>query len=179
TDDVETEILAVITRSFRGCVWKIPIAITRHVDLLEDGDAVQFVEGGIEVSGIECRHVVSAFIRKQGKLLLLKRSEKVGSFRGRWATVSGYIEEGDTPLSRARLEIMEETGIRKAVLLKKGEVVLARSGNRVFAVHPFLFETNEEVILDWEHSEYRWIQPMEIDSYNTVPKLKEALRKVL
>jgi hypothetical protein len=32
--------------------------------------------------------------------------------------------------------------------------------------------------IDWEHDEARWINPDEIQSYDTVPKLKETLESV-
>ncbi|MEM4160599.1 MAG: NUDIX domain-containing protein [Thermoplasmata archaeon] len=179
TNEIERGIEGVVTRRFSGVRQEIPVGVTEHLDVLEEGDTVILGERGIELLGVELKPVVSAFIRKQGRILLLRRSEKVGTFQGMWATVSGYIEEGDTTLSRARKEIAEETGIRKVRLLRKGDYVLARGGNRVFAVHPFLFETEEDVILDWEHTEYVWIAPEEITNFHTVPKLADALRKVI
>ncbi|MCX8173199.1 MAG: NUDIX domain-containing protein [Thermoplasmata archaeon] len=173
------EILGVIARKFSGHVQPVPVALTEYLDILGEGDTVKFTGQQIEVPELECSHVVSAFIRKQGKILLLKRSDSVGTFRGMWATVSGYIEGDETPLFRARKEILEEIGIKRPKFLKAGRIVLARSGNRVFAVHPFLFETDGEISLDWEHTEYRWIAVEEINHYNTVPKLTEALLKVI
>jgi hypothetical protein len=32
--------------------------------------------------------------------------------------------------------------------------------------------------LDWEHDQYKWIRPAEIENYDTVPRLKEALDRV-
>jgi hypothetical protein len=65
-------------------------------------------------------------------------------------------------------------------LLKKGNMVYARDKAVVWAVHPFLFEVKKkEIMLDWEHMDYLWISPGEIDNYSTVPKLKETLKSVL
>jgi hypothetical protein len=36
-----------------------------------------------------------------------------------------------------------------------------------------------QIQLDWEHTEYTWILPDEISSYETVPKLAESLSRVL
>lgn len=177
--EIEREIVGVITRRFSGPRLEIPVGVTGHLDLFEDGDCVRFLNGWIELLGVEMKPVVSAFIRKGEKILLLKRSENVGTFQGLWATVSGYIEEGEEPLTRARKEIAEETGLRNVRLLRKADCVLARSGNRVFAVYPFLFETEEEVSIDWEHTEYKWITLEEITNFQTVPKLVEALRKLI
>jgi hypothetical protein len=35
------------------------------------------------------------------------------------------------------------------------------------------------VKIDWEHKEYRWINPVDIDTYDTVPGLKNTLERVL
>ncbi|GAI08379.1 unnamed protein product, partial [marine sediment metagenome] len=59
-----------------------------------------------------------------GEILLLRRSERVGSYRGRWAGVSGYIEK--TPDEQAMVEIEEETSLRGETtsLINKKEVLL-------------------------------------------------------
>ena len=47
-------------------------------------------------------------------------------------------------------------------------------------VHPYLFHVKDrgEIKIDWEHKELRWIQPGDIDNFETVPKLKETLARV-
>lgn len=154
-----------------------------QTDLFRTGDEilVDADHGYVEIEGLEVVHVVTAFLRSAGGILLLKRSQEVKSFPGHWAGVSGFLEEDEDPLLRARLEIHEETGISVAELVSSGDVVYAR-GDRgpVWAVHPFLFEVDRrDVSLDWEHIEFRWIAPEELDKYETVPKLAEALRSAL
>jgi hypothetical protein len=46
-------------------------------------------------------------------------------------------------------------------------------------VHPYLFHTyTNQIKIDWEHDEYKWINPPEIANYECVPKLKDALGSV-
>jgi len=47
-------------------------------------------------------------------------------------------------------------------------------------VHPYLFHIKDrgKIKIDWEHKELRWIQPRDIDNFETVPKLKEVLARV-
>lgn len=124
-------------------------------------------------------HVVSCFIKRNEKILLLKRSEKVRSYRGKWATVSGYVEKNEMPEETALKEIREEVGIG-AKLIKKGEIIHVKDKEGNWFVHPFLFEIRSgNIKIDWEHTEYRWIRPEEIKNYDTVPMLKEALENVL
>ena len=124
-------------------------------------------------------HVVSCFIKKDDKILILKRSEKVGSYRGKWATVSGYVEKNEKPEQTALKEIREEIGA-EAKLIRKGEIIHVKDKEGEWFVHPFLFEIKSgKIKLDWEHIEYKWIKSEEIKNYDTVPMLKESLENVL
>lgn len=126
------------------------------------------------------KHVVSCFLECNGRILLLRRSGLVGTFRGRWAGVSGYIET--TADEQALVEIEEETGLCRgeAKLVKKGSPLKVEGENVRWVIYPFLFQVKDKdkVRIDWEHSEKRWITPEEIDDYQTVPGLKEALARV-
>ena len=131
------------------------------------------------MTALKQKKVVTSFIRHQGKILLLRRSEKVGSYKGRWAGVSGYLEES-SPLAQALKELYEETG------LTESQVELVKSGRPLevpdrelgicWLVHPFLFETAvpEKIRLDWEHVEMQWVEPVLLQQLPTVPKLAEA-----
>ena len=55
------------------------------------------------------KQVVTCFLESDGEILLLRRSEQVGSYQGRWAGVSGYIET--TADEQALVEIEEETSL--------------------------------------------------------------------
>ena len=127
-------------------------------------------------------HVVTCFLEYNGKILILKRSEKVRTHKGKWAGVSGYIEDGETDEQTAIKEIREETGLEEAdvELLRKGEPIHVQDGNRVWVVHPFLFRCEKDKItIDWEHTEYRWISPDELSDYDFVVFLDHALAAVL
>jgi len=86
-------------------------------------------------------------------------------------------------LERALKEIREETGLDSAQirLVRRGDPIQAQDPQNqiVWVVYPFLFESDtEHVRLDWEHDELRWIAPSEMDSFETVPHLKQAFRAV-
>ena len=128
------------------------------------------------------RHVVTCFLESNGEILLLRRSQQVGSYRGRWAGVSGYVET--TPDEQALTEIREETGLgpEDLRLLGKGETLQVddeEMGTR-WIVHPYLFHVRDRARIetDWEHVETRWITPGEIDDFTAVPRLKETLERV-
>lgn len=129
-------------------------------------------------------HVVTCFLEFEGKILVLKRSGQVGTYQQKWAGISGYLEEGNKPLQQAVLEINEETGLSQNdyYLKNEGEPLTIQDINlqRTWVVHPFRFllRNNNEIKLDWEHSEYCWVEPQKIAYLDTVPGLYEAWSRV-
>jgi len=131
-------------------------------------------------------NIVTSFIKNDNRILILKRSGKVKSMKYLWAGVSGIIERGDkTPLDRAETEIFEETGINKKEieLLKTTEQIKIESTqykNHEWNVFPFLFKVkNPKIKLNWENSDFSWIEPNEIKNYKTVPELEKILFSLL
>ncbi|HLL79508.1 MAG TPA: NUDIX pyrophosphatase [Ktedonobacteraceae bacterium] len=134
--------------------------------------------------------VVTCFLRRNDssgrqRILLVRRSQRVGSYNARWGGVSGFVEKDVSPDEQAYTEIREETGLQREQvrLLKRGAVVeyVDASIGRHWFVHPFLFEalTPDAIRLDWEATEMRWIDPGEIGQYETVPKLQEAYESAI
>jgi 8-oxo-dGTP pyrophosphatase MutT (NUDIX family) len=118
---------------------------------------------------------------------LLKRSNQVGTYRGLWGGVAGYVEEFEDPYDTALKEIQEEVGIELDAfeLVKKGNPIEfsdTYDGRRYdWVVYPFLFhvQSKEPIHIDWEHEEYRWVHPSEMRKLNTVPGLDEVVNQLL
>lgn len=129
--------------------------------------------------------IVTSFIKNSDQILILKRSEKVRSMKGLWSGVSGTIENNENPLDRAKIEIFEEIGIKEdeIKLVKKSEKMKISSSqykNHQWEIFPFLFETKKETIqLNWENSDFKWILPIELKNYETVPSLEKLLFNLL
>ena len=130
-------------------------------------------------------NIVTSFLQNNSKILLLKRSDRVKSMKGLWAGVSGIIENNEIPIDRAKIEIWEETGIEEVqvVLLKSVQEMRVRSPqykNHEWNIFPFLFQVdNPKIKLNWENSEYRWIDPAKLTNYETVPSLENILSNLL
>jgi len=167
-----------------GRVVRKPTVARVDRDVLREGETVEVngTLGRFRIEGVEEVRVVTSFLeRTDGRILLLERSSKVGSFQGHWAGVSGFLEAA-TPLEQAFREILDETGLDANVLdlVSEGAPVLARDGARVFVVHPFRFRTRStEVRLDWEHTRAEWVEPSEIRRRPTVPKLDQVWESVI
>ncbi len=125
--------------------------------------------------------IVTSFLTDNDKFLILKRSQKVKTMKGLWAGVSGIIEKNEDPLERAKIEIFEELGIpeNRISLLKSVDQIQVESPqykNHEWEIFPFLFEAKgPEIKLNWENSEYQWINADEISNYETVPNLEKVL----
>lgn len=129
--------------------------------------------------------IVTSFIQDEQKLLILRRSNKVKTMKGLWAGISGIIEKNEPPLTRAKIEIYEETGISedKIKLIKNAAKLRVNSPqyeNHEWEIFPFLFEAkNPDIKLNWENSEYTWITIDELKNYDTVPSLEKVLQNLL
>lgn len=127
-------------------------------------------------------HVVTVFLSHLGKVCLVRRSEKVGTYKGRWSGISGHLE-GD-PGEHFMVELREETSLKPGeyALLRRSETVVIpdEQHERIWFVHPFLCEVLDpsRITLDWENTELRWIDPEEMKELDTVPGLWEVYERV-
>lgn len=163
-------------------ISNIPLVDGVDISLLRTGDRVSVDgdDGSVEIMNVQETHVVTSFLENGGEILILKRSEYVGTYQGKWAGVSGYVEDGEVPLERAIKEIEEEVGLSGLQLVREGEPVVSRNEMNIWIIHPYLFHTDSRVIeLDWEHTEHRWIDPGRLHDFDTVPRLEKTLCSVL
>ena len=129
--------------------------------------------------------IVTSFIKDNEKLLILKRSDEVKTMKGLWAGISGIIEKNEEPLKRAKIEIFEEVGIieDEITLVKSAEEMRINSPqyqNHEWEIFPFLFEAkNPTIKLNWENSDFKWIQIDELKNYETVLSLEKVLFNLL
>ena len=131
--------------------------------------------------------VTILLINDEEKILILKRSNKVNTYKGMWGGVAGYIEENEEPYETAAKEIKEEVGLKEedVELLKKLDPIsftdFYKGKQYDWKIFPFLFKLKDKrkIKIDWEHSEYRWITPSQIKEFDTVPHLKEVVSKLL
>lgn len=126
--------------------------------------------------------VVTAFLRNRGEVLLVRRSNAVGTYRGRWGGVSGYVEDDtDDPVEDAYREVSEEVGVsREALTLARaGDPVRVDDEEGTFTVRPFLFDcSTREVTLNEELAAREWVPATAMLERETVPKLWAAYRAV-
>lgn len=134
-------------------------------------------------------HVVTCFLTRSDTpepcVLIVQRSQRVGSYHGHWAGISGFVEPGIPPDEQAFTEIREETNLQRdqVQMLRRGTVVehVEATLGRHFYIHPFLFAVHapDAIQTDWEAVNMRWIAPAELKDYETVPKLLEVYESAI
>lgn len=126
------------------------------------------------------RDVVSCVLRRGTEVLLLRRSDAVGTYRGLWGFVSGYAE--GSPPEAARREIAEEVGLLEACSLVRSADPLEVEDDDLgvrWRVHPFCFECESTAVEPNEEvADREWVQPPAILDRETVPRLWETYRAV-
>jgi len=128
--------------------------------------------------------VVTCVLEHDGKILVLRRSQSVRTYKGLWGGVAGYVEPGEEPLQTAYKEIREEINLSPELvqLLWAGDAhsfTDTDEGQQYdWTVYPFLFHAKDITPLktDWEHTEYRWIDPKDLPSLPTVPHFTETVK---
>jgi len=114
-------------------------------------------------------------IRKDKKVLLLKRALADTWMPGKWGLPGGVVEKGETPREGAIRETKEETNLD----VENISFYLVREENS------FLFVTRDfygDIMLDYESQAYMWASFADIDDhkkYDLVPHLRTELRKLL
>src|SRR3989338_3724795 len=123
-----------------------------------------FDDGRIDYHNAEKAFVITCFARFNDEILLLKRSDKVWTYKNKWNVVAGYLDEIKPLRQKALDELNEETKISKD---KVSKVEIAepfefhdKNIGITFVVHPVLIELKEKpkIELDFEHDEARWVK---------------------
>ena len=144
------------------------------VDLVVDLDS-----GRVSIEGLEMVEVVSNALYRDGKVLLLHRPDDDDSFPGKWSLVAGKIEKGEEPAQASVREIEEETGIKVSSPSVTLDPIYTREGSTVWKVHPMLFLTDSEPVLNDENDAYRWVDPSEISDDDTVTRTRDVVSRMV
>lgn len=121
---------------------------------------------------------VTAVVRNNGKVLILKKSPKDWNYPNKWSFCSGYAKEFESAEDTVLREIKEETGLdakiaKKGILFQKND----ENNKKSWVIMPFLCEVkSRDVKLDHENVEFKWVSHKDIKKYPTVPGLEKDLK---
>lgn len=113
--------------------------------------------------------VVVNVLRKTDKgaeYLYLKRSG--GQFQDQWWPVTGIRKEYELPIESALRELMEEVRMVPECLYDLGLEIPHMDGVSKLAGYVAFVGADSEVVLNYEHSEFKWLSYSDVFKY--IPK---------
>lgn len=119
---------------------------------------------------------VKGIIRKDGKILVVKRSHCDAHRPCAWETVGGGIDENETPHEALHREIMEEAGITIKIIEPFNVFSFKKDDGEYKIGITFICDwIGGEVVLSEEHSEYEWINSEDFMQLNSVQSLHDEI----
>lgn len=139
--------------------------------------------GQVDYTNARWAPVINCLVRHKDRILVVRRSEVLNFYPGYWNGVSGFLDDKKSLREKVEHEIEEEVGIPgnmiDSVLL--GEIFHQEESKygKTWIVHPVLVDVlTDEVTLDWEAKEYKWISPKEAEGLNLLPGFEKVLEKL-
>ena len=124
---------------------------------------------------MKTRIFTTGILLRRGKVLILKRKEDDDAYPGMWDCVGGHFEEGESAEECMTREAKEESGL-DVTIVRSGPLLEYTDGyGRAIAV-PFVIRSDSGRVSLTEHSEFRWVDPSTVPSYEAVPDMLLALR---
>lgn len=121
---------------------------------------------------------VKGIIRKDGKILVVKRALHDDHRPGVWETVGGGMNEDETPEQALAREIMEEAGVEVKILEPFNVFCFRKdTGESKVGITFICDHICGEVVLSEEHTEHKWIDPLEFMELESMPSLYEEIKK--
>lgn len=144
----------------------------------------KFPDGRINYSRQKQCAVLTIFVEYEGKILMMKRSNKVSTYKGKWMTVAGYYDE-PVPIKMKILEELREELNVDGKVVKSIDVYtdFRRCDDNInkewiIFTSRVILKRIPKIRLDWEHTSYKWVKPQELLKIDTVPSLFVSFKKV-
>ncbi len=139
-----------------------------------------FPDGRIDYHGSPENFVFNIWIAYDDKVLLLKRSNKVGAYKGKRDCIWWFIDEEKPANQKIREEIYEELSITaddiQSIHKGKIHIMTDKDTGRSWINYPVIVTLKNEpkIQLDFENTEYQWIHASDITKFDTVPDLEKS-----
>lgn len=121
---------------------------------------------------------VKGLIFCDDKFLIIQRSDKARGEFHYWEFPGGRMEFGEKPEEALRREVKEETGLEIEPICSLNVWTFFREENIQLVGVNFLCTTDsQEVQLSDEHVDFRWVEEVDVLSYNFHPTIKDEMAK--
>lgn len=125
------------------------------------------------------RFGTKSILVKDGKILLIKRSNYDSYRSGEWDIPGGRIEEGEKIFEGHKREVLEETKLKIDIIEPVRSWIVERPDGRHVGI-TFLSRFLEgNVVLSNEHTEFRWLAPDEIQNTSSAQWIKDEVKKAV
>jgi len=155
----------------------VPMVDGIDMSLLRDGDyvTVDADKGTVELHDVTPRKAVTCLVRKDDKVLFLKREPNASANAGEWGGVSVKARPDEEPEDAARREVFNQLGADRFPVLK-APGVLVRDGYTMWELDAFLFELSPgRIDIGRLYDAYKWAAPKDAPA-PTVDGLDKVMR---
>ena len=140
--------------------------------------------GQIDYTNIRVAPVINCMVRYNGKILIVQRNSSMKFYPGYWNGISGFLDDKKSVEQKAKDELKEEIGLEENNIINiiEGELFEQEEPkyDKTWIVHPVLVEVRTDNIkLDWEAENYKWIEPERIKDFKLVPGFGRVLEILL
>jgi len=114
---------------------------------------------------------VTALIEKNGKYLVLKRSDRNLTYKGKWQFPEGKVRFGEDVVKALKREVEEETNLVTVNCKLFGvHSNIQKEARGIFRILRTVFKCNVigKLKLSDEHSEYAWVSKREIEKLDFI-----------
>lgn len=120
---------------------------------------------------------IGIIVSPETKLLLVKRADNDDWMPGKWALPGGGIEEGEDPSETLVREIREETALAIEHVIPCLDI---QESNGTWCAYLMAVTMNpEQLQLNAEHSEAKWVTLEEVKDYDGVPELNDCIQEAM
>ncbi|MBO4858569.1 MAG: NUDIX domain-containing protein [Treponema sp.] len=113
---------------------------------------------------------IACIVYQNGKLFIAKR-RSIGDMGGKWEFPGGKIEDDEAPELAIKREMFEEFSVNVSVGEKIGSATFIHSGKNC-SVDAYVVQFEHDGIkvpfVLTEHTEYKWVNPLEIKKLDFV-----------
>ena len=121
---------------------------------------------------------VKGIIKKEDKILIIKRSGHEDHRPGVWETVGGRMDQELSPEEELKREVMEETGLTIDICGPFNTFSFVRdTGEFVVGISYICNHVSGDVVLSDEHADHKWILPEEFSAFITDDSLYRELKR--
>ncbi len=114
---------------------------------------------------IQFHITVKGIVIYNNKILIMKKVKPSSDGYGYWELPGGGLEYGETPHEALIRELKEETGLTIKVIKPVYTFTAIRPNYQTVGIGFLSIPTNDQVVLSHEHTEYKFVDAIEIKDY--------------